>query len=80
MVRNIVGALHAVGTGALQPRDVAGILAARDRGAAPEMAPAHGLYLTRVSYPVVCARREAHRQWGPSCSPCECECECESAG
>ncbi|OQR86064.1 tRNA pseudouridine synthase A [Achlya hypogyna] len=51
MVRNIVGTLVYVGCGRLQPEDVPRIFEARDRCAAPEMAPAHGLYLRRVLYP-----------------------------
>ncbi|KDO23195.1 tRNA pseudouridine synthase A [Saprolegnia parasitica CBS 223.65] len=48
MVRNIVGALVDVGMHKLQPEDIPRILAAKDRSAAPAMAPAHGLYLRRV--------------------------------
>ncbi|TFJ87159.1 hypothetical protein NSK_001491 [Nannochloropsis salina CCMP1776] len=50
MVRNITGALHAVGLGRLPPSAILDILRARDRGVAPPMAPAQGLYLERVLY------------------------------
>lgn len=50
MVRNITGALHAVGLGRLPPSAILDILRARDRGIAPPMAPAQGLYLERVLY------------------------------
>lgn len=51
MVRNIVGALVYVGKGALAPSDLAGLLAARDRTAAPPTFMPDGLYLTGVGYP-----------------------------
>ncbi len=51
MVRSLVGTLVAVGEGRLGPRDVPGILAARDRSRAGPVAPAHGLTLERVIYP-----------------------------
>ena len=50
MVRALVGTLVAVGRGRLEPDDVRGILAARDRSRAPQMAPARGLTLERVVY------------------------------
>lgn len=50
MVRNIVGTLAEAGKGALAPRDVKGILLARDRTAAGPCAPAHGLCLVGVVY------------------------------
>jgi tRNA pseudouridine38-40 synthase len=40
----------AVGSGRLDPDRVAFILQARDRSAAPTVAPAHGLTLVRVVY------------------------------
>ena len=49
MVRNIVGALLAVGRGLL-PDGIARLLAMRDRTQAPATAPANGLYLVGVSY------------------------------
>ena len=51
MVRNLAGALQAVGTGALAVADVRRLLASRDRGQAPPTAPAQGLYLVAVGYP-----------------------------
>jgi tRNA pseudouridine38-40 synthase len=50
MVRSIVGTLVVVGSGKRLPDDVARILAARDRSAAAQMAPAQGLTLERVVY------------------------------
>jgi tRNA pseudouridine38-40 synthase len=50
MVRAVVGALVAVGSGRLEPDAVSTILAARDRSRAPQMAPARGLTLERVVY------------------------------
>ena len=49
-VRNIVGCLNAVGRGQMEPDDIGALLAARDRRAAPAMAPATGLYLAGVQY------------------------------
>ena len=40
-----------VGSGKLDPEDVAPILLARDRSRTPNMAPAHGLTLVAVGYP-----------------------------
>ena len=51
MVRNIVGALVAVGDGRKPRHWIAEILAGRDRAAAAETAPATGLYLVDVDYP-----------------------------
>jgi tRNA pseudouridine38-40 synthase len=51
MVRIIVGTLLEVAAGRLRPEAVGEILAARDREAAGPTAPAHGLFLTRVTYP-----------------------------
>lgn len=50
MVRALTGTLVAVGEGKIDPDAVPGILAARDRAAARQMAPAHGLTLERVVY------------------------------
>lgn len=52
MVRNISGALLAVGSGERPPEWVAEVLATRDRRAAGITAPAAGLYLVSVRYPV----------------------------
>ena len=54
MVRNIAGALMAVGTGRRPPGWVRQLLAGRDRTAAEPTAPAGGLYLVAVGYPQVC--------------------------
>lgn len=50
MVRTIVGTLVAVGAGLREPAWVADVLAARERTAAGETAPAQGLVFVRVSY------------------------------
>jgi tRNA pseudouridine38-40 synthase len=50
MVRTLVGTLVRVGEGRLDAAAVPGILAARDRARAGQMAPAHGLTLERVVY------------------------------
>lgn len=51
-VRNMAGTLKLVGEGAWPPERVADALAARDRAAAGPTAPADGLCLERVTYPV----------------------------
>ena len=50
MVRNMVRAITKAGEGRYPPEQLAVILAARSRAAAPGSAPASGLYLTRVHY------------------------------
>jgi tRNA pseudouridine38-40 synthase len=50
MVRNLVGTFILAGKGTLQPEDLAGIIAARNRSAAGATAPAGGLYLVNVEY------------------------------
>jgi tRNA pseudouridine38-40 synthase len=50
MVRALVGTLVAAGVGALDPADLPGIVAARDRQGAPQIAPPQGLTLERVVY------------------------------
>jgi tRNA pseudouridine38-40 synthase len=50
MVRSLVGTLVRVGGGKVRPDVVAEILAARDRAAAGQLAPARGLTLLRVVY------------------------------
>ena len=50
MVRTIVGTLVPVGMGKREPQWVAEVLAARDRSAAGETAPAKGLIFWHVSY------------------------------
>ena len=49
-VRNIVGSLKLVGEGRWVTRDLAAVLAARDRRAAGPTAPPEGLYLIGVRY------------------------------
>lgn len=51
MVRNLMGALVAVGTGRHEPQWMAELLAQRDRRRAPATFSAAGLYLARASYP-----------------------------
>ncbi|MBM3514356.1 MAG: tRNA pseudouridine(38-40) synthase TruA [Alphaproteobacteria bacterium] len=50
-VRNIVGTLKLVGEGKWTARDVESALAAADRAAGGQTAPAMGLYLVGVGYP-----------------------------
>jgi tRNA pseudouridine38-40 synthase len=50
MVRSIVGTLVDIGLGKASPGDVRGILLARDREAAGQVAPPHGLTLWEVGY------------------------------
>lgn len=52
MVRNLAGLLVTIGQGEVPPEHAAELLAARDRTRAPATAPADGLYLWNVSYPV----------------------------
>lgn len=59
MVRTIVGTLVQVGAGRRGPEWVADVLAARDRGAAGETAPACGLTFWQVGYPDGLIRDEA---------------------
>ena len=50
MVRSIAGTLVDVGMGRISAGDVTAILRARDRNAAGQVAPPHGLVLWRVDY------------------------------
>jgi tRNA pseudouridine38-40 synthase len=50
MVRIIAGTLLEVGQGKRRPEDIRAVIEAEDRSAAGKTAPAHGLYLYRVSY------------------------------
>ena len=50
MVRNIVGTLIAIGCGQIPAEGIPKILKAKDRGAARDTAPAHGLCLMSVRY------------------------------
>lgn len=51
MVRIITGTLLRVGGGQIEPEQILQILEAKDRGAAAETAPAHGLRLVKIEYP-----------------------------
>jgi tRNA pseudouridine38-40 synthase len=53
MVRNLVGTMLDVGRGHLPLSEIPGILAARARSAAGPTAPAKGLFLHSVEYPLV---------------------------
>lgn len=50
MVRSIVGTMVDVGLGKRTPGEMSAILRARDRAAAPSVAPPHGLVLWQVGY------------------------------
>ncbi len=50
MVRSIVGSMVEAGTGRTRVGDLLGVIRARDRAAAGDVAPAHGLYLMHVTY------------------------------
>jgi tRNA pseudouridine38-40 synthase len=54
MVRTIVGTLIQVGSGQLAVNEIKDILEARDLTRSAPPAPAHGLCLVRVTYPVEC--------------------------
>ncbi|WP_417688001.1 tRNA pseudouridine(38-40) synthase TruA [Roseibium sp.] len=62
-VRSMVGTLRLVGEGKWTPQDVRDALAARDRKACGPVAPADGLYLTRVDYRSREADIEAAEAW-----------------
>ena len=51
MVRAVVGTLLEIASGKRDLEEMEKILAARDRRAAGETAPARGLFLARVEYP-----------------------------
>lgn len=51
MVRSVVGTLVDAGRGRITAGDIMGILRARDREAAGQLAPPHGLVLWKVDYP-----------------------------
>jgi tRNA pseudouridine38-40 synthase len=53
MVRALVGTLIEVGLGRRSPEELGDLLSGRPRSAAGPTAPAHGLILETVSYPVV---------------------------
>jgi tRNA pseudouridine38-40 synthase len=52
MVRNLVGTMLEAGRGQLRAEDIPGIIAARSRSAAGPTAPARGLFLHSVEYPL----------------------------
>ena len=56
MVRSVVGTMVEMGRGRRRAGDMAAILRARDRAAAGHLAPAHGLCLWEVDYPVEAGR------------------------
>lgn len=70
MVRTIVGTLVAVGRGQREPEWVAEVLAARDRSAAGENAPACGLTFWHVEYGAECSSAGCfqHEMSGNACS------------
>ena len=51
MVRAIVGTLLNIGLGKLEVEDLHSIIASKSRSEAGFSVPAHGLYLTEVTYP-----------------------------
>jgi len=51
MVRNIIGSLVLVGTGAWSPDKIQAVLETKDRNLAGATAPAHGLYFADALYP-----------------------------
>lgn len=53
MVRAIVGTLIDVGMEKIEPNAVSKIIKEKDRGKAGKSAPAHGLYLAQIDYPVL---------------------------
>jgi tRNA pseudouridine38-40 synthase len=55
MVRNIVGTLVDVGRGRRTPESIDAVVAARDRSAAGQTAPARGLFLVAVEYAALAA-------------------------
>jgi len=51
MVRAIVGTLYNVGLGKIKPEDITSIIESQNRSNAGTSAPAHGLFLTEITYP-----------------------------
>jgi len=51
MVRALTGTMVAMGAGRKKPGEMATVMRARSRAAAPDLAPAHGLCLWEVVYP-----------------------------
>ncbi|MDR0886436.1 MAG: tRNA pseudouridine(38-40) synthase TruA [Clostridiales Family XIII bacterium] len=52
MVRIIVGTLVDIGTGRIEPEDIAAMIASRDRTRAGHTAPPQGLYLKKIYYKI----------------------------
>lgn len=52
MVRAIVGTMLDVGFGKITPNDFKNIIESKNRNKASSSAPAHGLYLTQIEYPL----------------------------
>jgi tRNA pseudouridine38-40 synthase len=50
MVRSVVGAVVAAGHARIRAGDIRDIMRSRDRSAAPQVAPPHGLCLWHVAY------------------------------
>lgn len=71
MVRNLMGALIAVGNGSLPPETMAQLLAERDRALAPSTFPAAGLYFLGPQYDphLAVPRRTAAHDWLPRVPP-----------
>ena len=63
MVRNIAGSLMQVGEGKRSPNWIGQLLAARDRKRAGATAPAAGLYLWKVRYPLSLQVPDADPAW-----------------
>ena len=62
MARNMTGLLVEVGRGCIDPGDIPGMFAARERSRCPATAPARGLCLTKVWYgEEFCDSRSANR-------------------
>ena len=53
MVRAIVGTLIDVGLEKLEVNEIDKIIASKNRSNAGTSVPAHGLYLTKVTYPFI---------------------------
>ena len=68
-VRSMVGSLVDVGTGRWSPVDLKAALDAADRSRCGQVAPAHGLYLSRVDYGAFSrrARRSRPVSSAPAC-------------
>jgi tRNA pseudouridine38-40 synthase len=68
-VRSIVGSLKLVGEGRWSKNDLASALEARERSRCGPVAPACGLYLTRVDYPGDLVRGRSQRLDGDAAAP-----------